>query len=176
MNRDLETLMGTPVLKTERLILRSPRVSDEAAWAAFIGDERSHFVGGPLDRGRQWRSFATLLGHWLIRGCGGFVLQLHDDPTPLGQVGPWYPGDWPEPEIAWTLWSAAAEGKGYITEAARAVLHHVHVDLGWPTAVSYIDRDNARSIEVARRLGATLNNDAPRPDPDLLVYRHARPA
>jgi RimJ/RimL family protein N-acetyltransferase len=175
MSKELPALMYTPVLTTDRLMLRAPKASDESAWADFIGDARSHFVGGPLERGRQWRSFASLIGHWVMRGCGGFVLQLHEDPTPLGQVGPWYPGDWPEPEISWTLWSAEAEGNGYVTEAARAVLHHVFDDLGWPTAVSYIDPKNSRSIEVARRLGATVDADATRPEADLLVYRHPRP-
>ena len=174
--RDLDAILQTPVIETERLILRAPRIADETGWAGFIGDDRAHFVGGPLDRGRQWRSFATLVGHWVMRGCGGFVLQIQEDPAPLGQVGPGFPGDWPEPEIAWTLWSPEAEGKGYATEAAGAVLRHVFEDLGWPTAVSYIDLGNARSIAVAERLGATLDPEAARPEPDLLVYRHARPA
>lgn len=175
-SRDLETLLRAPSLETERLRLRAPRLSDEAAWTAFIGSERAHFVGGPLDPGRCWRSFATLLGHWLIRGTGGFVFQLKDDPAPLGQVGPWYPGDWPEAEIGWTVWDPAAEGKGYVTEAARAVLSHVFRELRWPTAVSYIDADNLRSIAVAERLGATLDPDAARPNDEVVVYRHASQA
>ena len=152
--QDLETLIDTPVLRTERLILRAPRAADEPAWTAFVQDERSRFIGGPLTAGRGWRTFASLIGHWLMRGTGCFVLQLKDDPAPLGQVGPWFPGDWPEREVGWTLWTPEAEGKGYATEAARAVLAHVFRDLGWPTAVSYIDPDNSRSIAVAERLGA----------------------
>ena len=38
--------------------------------------------------------------------------------------------------------------------------------------VSYIDPGNARSIALAERLGARPDPDAPRADPDDLVYRH----
>ncbi len=175
-SRELERLLHIPVLETGRLLLRAPRTTDEPAWSAFIESQRAKFIGGPVETGRGWRTFGTLLGHWLMRGTGGFVLQLKDDPAPLGQVGPWYPGDWPEPEIGWTLWTAEAEGQGYVTEAARAVLAHVFGDLGWPTAVSYIDADNTRSVAVAERLGASVDADAPRPNDEVVVYRHSRPA
>jgi RimJ/RimL family protein N-acetyltransferase len=173
---DLEVLMRTPVLATERLVLRAPRASDAPAWTAFIGSERSRFVGGPVDAGRGWRSFAGLVGHWVLRGYGSFVFHLRDDPAPLGMVGPWHPGDWPEREIGWSAWTEAAEGRGFVAEAARAVLSHVFRDLGWTTAVSYVDPENARSIALAERLGARRDGAAERPDPGGLVFRHPRPA
>ncbi len=40
------------------------------------------------------------------------------------------------------------------------------------TLVSYIDPDNARSIRLAERLGATIDDHARKQDPDDLVYRH----
>ena len=170
---DLEDLMETPVLRTERLLLRAPRAGDYPAWEAFICDERSRFVGGPLSKGRAWRAFSTLVGHWLLRGCGGYVLVEHGSSVPIGQVGPWYPGEWPEREIGWTAWSAAVEGRGLMREAADAVLDHVFRDLGWTSAVSYIDPDNFRSVALAERLGAVLDETAPWPgDERLLVYRH----
>ncbi|MBM9594196.1 GNAT family N-acetyltransferase [Rhodobacteraceae bacterium MCCB 386] len=168
--------METPVLETERLILRAPRSADYPTWNAFIRDERSRFVGGPLSEGRAWRAFATLVGHWLIRGCGGFVLVERETGEPVGHVGPWFPGEWPEREIAWCAWTPSAEGRGLIREAAKVVLTHVFRDLGWSTAVSYIDADNARSIALAERLGAVRDPDAVvPPDIDVLVFRHPRP-
>ena len=47
--------------------------------------------------------------------------------------------------------------------------------LGWTTAVSYIDRDNARSIALARRIGCTEDPDAVASDPEDFVFRHPAP-
>ena len=164
----------TPVLRTERLVLRAPRPDDFEAWAAFAGSERARYIGGPLDRGPAWRAFSALIGHWFIRGCGSFVLTRHGEDTPLGNIGPWYPGDWPEREIGWTIWSPEAEGRGYAFEAAAAIRDHVFRDLGWTTAVSYIDPANTRSIALAERLGAVRDPAAAKPGEDTLVYRHSQ--
>jgi len=49
-------------------------------------------------------------------------------------------------------------------------------EIGLKTAVSYIDRDNKRSIKLAERLGAVLDPKAKTPNDDpCLVYRHLRP-
>ena len=162
-------------LETARLILRPPAAKDIAAAVAFFSDDRSIHVGGPLDAGRGWRAFASLAGHWALMGYGPYVLESRETGAPLGLCGPWHPGDWPEAEMSWTIWSAEAEGKGYAAEAATRVLDHIFTDLGWASAPSYIDPDNTRSIALAERLGATLDAKAPRPDRfegHELVYRH----
>ena len=67
------------------------------------------------------------------------------------------------------------EGRGYATEAASAARAWVYENLGWTTAVSYIDRDNLRSIAVARRLGCVEDTGAVPADPEDAVFRHPRP-
>ena len=62
-----------------------------------------------------------------------------------------------------------------LTSAAEAARTHVFETLGWDTAVSYIDPQNARSIALAERLGAVRDDSAARPHPDDLVYRHPKP-
>ena len=172
----MEWLSDTPVLRTDRLLLRAPCEADFEAWATFAADDRARYIGGPLDRGRAWRAFASLIGHWLIRGCGPFVFTREGAEQPLGSTGPWFPADWPEREIGWTIWSPEAEGRGFAREAASAVLRHVYRDLGWRTAVSYIDPSNARSIALAERLGAAPDPDAATPaNGEALVYRHPAP-
>ncbi len=106
-----------------------------------------------------------------------FVFSAKIDPdTPLGMAGPWFPEGWPEREIGWTLWAAEAEGKGYAREAAVAARDHAFRDLGWDTAVSYIDPENTRSIALAERLGARRDDAARHPgDEPCLVYRHPKP-
>ena len=171
-------MSANPVLlTTERLVLRRPDPADIPAWSAFFCSGRARYIGGGEEAGagRAWRAFAALIGHWVIRGCGTFVLTRHDEDTPLGNVGPWYPGDWPEREIGWTIWSPDAEGRGYAFEAAAAIRDHVFRNLGWTTAVSYIDPANVRSIALAERLGAVRDTGAAKPGEDTLVYRHSPP-
>ncbi len=171
-------LVNTPVLETERLILRAPDPQDWPVFADFFGSDRSRFIGGPKDRKDAWRSFGHVIGMWVLRGFGSFVFTLRGDDTALGMTGPWYPEGWPERELGWTVWTPRAEGKGYAFEASKAARDHLFRDLGWDTAVSYIDPDNARSIALAERLGAVLDPNAATPDKDdeaCLVYRHPKP-
>ena len=168
-------LADTPVLHTDRLVLRAPRAGDFAVWDVFARSERAQFMGGPFDARDTWRAFANIVGHWVIRGWGEFVFCARGSDAPLGAAGPWFPEGWPEREIAWAVWAPEAEGQGYGFEAARAARDHAFGDLGWTTAVSYVDPANARSIALAERLGAVRDDAASRPDPDDLVYRHAPP-
>ena len=168
----------TLTLDTARLILRRPEPADAAAFLAYTGSERYRRERGDRPLPEQWNYFAALMGHWEIRGYGRFLVCLRDGGTIIGHVGPLYPEGWPEREIAWHLWSDAAEGKGYAHEAARAARDHAFQTLGWDTAVSYIAPDNARSRALASRLGARIDTDAaqlPYPDKPSVVYRHPRP-
>ncbi|MEO0911829.1 MAG: GNAT family N-acetyltransferase [Pseudomonadota bacterium] len=165
------------MLETARLTLRKPQASDIPAWTEFFCTPRARFIGGGAegDAGKAWRAFAAFIGHWDIHGFGIYTYCDKATGQPLGGCGIWFPGNWPERELGWTVWSPAHEGQGYVAEAARAVLSHLFHDLGWQTTVSYIDPANARSIALAERLGAVLDENAERPDPEDLVYRHPKP-
>lgn len=173
-------LANTPVLETARLILRAPQASDFEVFAPFVMSDRARFIGGGADKtlGQAWRILAVITGHWHLCGWGSFVMQDRATGQPIGSAGPWMPGDWPEPELGWTIWTPAAEGKGYAHEALLTIRRHAYADLGWPTAVSYIDTRNARSIALAKRLSCTLDAKADRPNRDepLEVWRHPAPA
>lgn len=62
-----------------------------------------------------------------------------------------------------------------MTEAAVALRDWAFAELGLPSLVSYFDPANVRSIAVAERLGAVRDDNAPRQDPEDVVYRHYRP-
>ena len=172
-------LIDTPVLETERLVLRAPGKGDWEPFRDFILSDRAEFVRtADIDVAKAWRAYGHIVGMWVLRGFGSFVYCLKGSDAPLGHAGPWYPEGWPEREIGWTVWRADAEGRGYAREAARATIDHVFRDLGWETAVSYIDPGNTRSIRLAERLGALLDPSAPAPEFDdaaTLVYRHPLP-
>ncbi len=165
------------MLETERLWLRPPAEADAPIFEAFFGSARGRFIGGgpDLEPGKAWRVFAMIAGHWTLRGCGPFILVDKADGAPIGAVGPWFPPPWPERELSWSIWSAPAEGRGFAGEAARRLRAHVFDDLGWETAVSYVDPANARSAALAERLGCVRDPDAATPfDEPTLVFRHRR--
>lgn len=167
-------LSATPVLETERLILRAPVATDYPAFAEFYGSERAKFIGGTSEEGKAWRNFGHIIGHWVLRGFGMFVVTSRATGEPVGLVGPWFPEGWPEREIGWSIWSG--EGRGIAYEAADAALDFAFLDLGWHTAVSYVADANLRSSALAERLGASVDPDAVpmKSDDPIRVYRHPR--
>jgi RimJ/RimL family protein N-acetyltransferase len=172
-------LAGTPVLETDRLTLRAFAPQDFDAAMPFLTSDRSKYMGGPYAPDAAWEHCAALIGHWAVRGFGIFSICLKGTDTAIGDCGPFYPYGWAEHELGWGLWEARHEGNGYVSEAAIAARSYAYDVLGWTTAVSYIDPDNAPSIALAKRLGCTLDPSAALPDlPDwdgTLVYRHPAP-
>jgi ribosomal-protein-alanine N-acetyltransferase len=165
-----------PTLTTERLTLRAPRLSDFEAHAAFRASDRAAFVGGPNDRASAWSHLASMAGQWLLRGYGRWVVADRETDAPLGVVGLHHPDDWPEPELAWSVY-AEGEGRGIAFEAARAARAHAYGALGWTTLISFVDPANARSAALARRMGCTPDgtHDHPRFG-TFHVMRHPAPS
>lgn len=167
-------------IETPRLLLRQPEMGDWEAIAAFLGSDRARHISGPYSRHDAWRGFGHLVGHWTLRGFGVFVGVDKNTMKPVCSAGPWFPEGWAEHEIAWSVWDAEAEGKGFAYEAALAARDWAFTTLGWTTAVSYIDVANTRSAALAKRLGCTIDENAPRLDvgkdePAYNVWRHPAP-
>ena len=143
-----------PTLETERLILRPPCERDFTAFAAMMGDaEHVKFIGGRQPPSLAWRSLASMVGSWAMRGYGMFAVLEKDTGRWVGQTGPWKPHDWPGNEIGWALAPQAA-GKGYAVEAAGATMDWAFDHLGWTEVIHCINPLNAASIRVAERLGS----------------------
>ncbi len=167
--------VSIPVFEEGRLRYRAPRMPDFEAWAEFRASDRSKCVGGPYSRGNAFDSFCEITGHWDLRGYGRWLIADRDTDEPLGVVGLFYPEDWPEPEIAWSLF-AAAEGKGIATEAAMFSRAYAYDVLGWSTAISCSMTGNTRSEALARRMGATFEREYRHPDLGTLnIWHHLGP-
>jgi RimJ/RimL family protein N-acetyltransferase len=150
-------------LETERLILRRMKPEDFEAHAAMMADTRvARFLSvdlKPQSRATAWRSFASFLGHWEIRGFGFFSVLEKETGDWVGRVGPWMPEGWPGLECGWGI-APEHWGKGYAPEAARAAI-------GWtferyrdlPRIISLIDPANANSQAVARKVGETKTGE-----------------
>ena len=160
-------------LTTDRLVLRMPEEADWPFYRAYRLVARSTLPVEMRYDAVAREHFDGFAAHWAWRGFGRFIMVHRATAEPIGHVGPFEPQGHPEREITWTLWSAAHEGKGYAYEGARAARDHAFGALGWPTAVSYIVTDNARSQRLAERLGAVADRQAASPyTPPGWVYRH----
>jgi RimJ/RimL family protein N-acetyltransferase len=173
--------LHVPTIETPRLRLRAPTYADWPAFDAYFASERSRWNGGPMeDQRARHRIYGYIFGQWILRGYGQYVIADRATDRPIGAVGIWHPIQWPEPEMGWTLWDPATEGRGLAFEAAGAALADAFDRVGMPTLVSFINPANARSIALAERLGALRDEAAPTPfDDPTLVFRHApgsRPA
>ena len=166
-------LDGLPVLETARLTSRAPSGQDWPGYCGLMTSSRAAFLGGARSTSDAWFGFAAELGHWVIRGYGKFAVTLRDG-TPIGLVGPWFPELWPAPELGYFLWDGF-EGQGFATEAVAAARDHARVALGWADPISYIHPDNAASIAVVTRLGATRDDNAPQ-RANRVAYRHPKSA
>lgn len=170
-------------ITTPRLVLRPPEAGDWNAFRAFLMENpRAEFVGGGAhsDQTRRtvWRAFGHAVGHWVLKDYGPFILVDKTTNHPIGWVGPWCPEGWPEPEIAWSLWSDAHVGKGYAYEAAVAAINWAYANTKVPSFVSYVDHKNTPSAALAKRLGCVIDANAPRfedEDDTYDVWRHPAP-
>jgi RimJ/RimL family protein N-acetyltransferase len=164
-----------PTLSTARLTLRPMVFADFPAYAALMASPRSKGMGGPYNEHAAWGMFCHEIACWQLFGHGGLTVVRTDTGEAVGVVeingGPLFP----EPELGWQLY-AGHEGQGFATEAARALRDWAFATLPVASLVSYTDPDNYASQAVARRMGAVIDPDAPRQDPEDLVWRHHRGA
>jgi RimJ/RimL family protein N-acetyltransferase len=148
----------TPALESERLIFRGHGADDFEESAAMWGDPVvTRYVGGkPSTREEAWARLLRNVGHWSVLGFGYWVVRERGTGRFVGEVGfgelrrqitPTFDG---APEAGWVL-APWASGKGFATEAMRAVL--AWADERFPRTVCMIDVGNAASVRVAAKCG-----------------------
>jgi RimJ/RimL family protein N-acetyltransferase len=155
-----------PTLTTARLILRPPRHEDFDGFAEMGAEEETmRFIGGLQARDAAWRTMATLAGAWTLLGYSMFSVLKRDSGEWIGRLGPWRPGgkegDWPGDEVGWGL-KKSAMGQGYALEGATAAIDWAFDTLGWDRVIHCIDKQNAGSIALAKRLGSALEREGHR--------------
>ena len=156
-----------PILKTKRLILRAPVLSDFDAYKAFYASDASHMIGGPVAVSEAWRLFAADAGHWALKGYGWWTVT-HNQAV-VGSVGLHSLPQHDDLEIGWNIYTPR---QGIGTEAARAALTWAVNEMRADRVVSYINRGNAASIALAETLGAHREADVSSHNPNSAVYLH----
>ncbi|WP_288349727.1 GNAT family N-acetyltransferase [uncultured Thalassospira sp.] len=168
-------MFETPRLETQRLVLRSMCMDDWPSYCTMMGTGRSKYMGGPFDHPAAWGMFCQDIAQWHLFGVGALMIDEKSSGRCVGQVGINSGPLFPEYELGWFVYGDT-EGKGIAFEAAQILRNWAFAERGLSTLVSYIDPENDRSIALAERLGAVLDQTAQRPDPTDLVFRHKHPA
>ncbi|MFI6323528.1 GNAT family N-acetyltransferase [Nonomuraea sp. NPDC050556] len=143
------------VLTTSRLVLRPVTVIDHAWLLAHWTEQdvrRFLFDGEiltPEEVGETIEDPDTWL--WLIVPQGGQEPVGTAGLRPLEELGL---------EIYYSL-APVAWGKGYATEAARAVVEHALGPLGLSEVLAEVDAGNTASVAVVERLGMTAFESVP---------------
>jgi RimJ/RimL family protein N-acetyltransferase len=150
------TWFEIPTLTSARLLLRAFRAGDLDAYAAMQANPevmRHLITGHTTTRVEVWRTMATFLGQWALRGYGMWAVEQLDGGAFVGSVGIFEPLDWPEPEIAYSL-DRPFWRRGFATEAAMVARDWFFAHFPVGRVASFIRPENGASIRVVQRLGA----------------------
>ncbi len=157
-------------LLTERLLLRHWRDSDLAPWAAMNADpEVREFFPEVLTAEQSRASAGAFQADLNGRGWGWWALEVRETGEFVGMAGldPVEEGmTFTGVEAGWRL-TRSAWGRGYATEAGRAVLRYGFETLALPEILAITTATNERSQAVMRRLGMTHDAALAFDDPDV---------
>jgi RimJ/RimL family protein N-acetyltransferase len=151
---------SAPTLETERLRLRAHRKTDFEALSKMWADPVvvRHIGGRPSTAEETWGRLLRYAGLWTLLGFGYWAVEERATSRFVGDVGladfhrDMTPPLGDAPEAGWVL-APWAHGKGYATEALRAVLAWADGELARRTTVCIIDPDNLASLRVATKCG-----------------------
>jgi RimJ/RimL family protein N-acetyltransferase len=144
-------------IRTPRLRLRSWRDDDFEAYAAMNADPRvMEFFPGVVSREESQTRFALGQARMAEHRYGFWPVEVIGGAPFIGMVGLANP-DFSAPflpavEIGWRL-AAEHWGRGYATEAARAVLAYGFERLALSEIVAFTTPTNVRSRRVMDKLG-----------------------
>jgi ribosomal-protein-alanine N-acetyltransferase len=152
------TSKTAPILHTDRLRLRPFRASDLKAVHALYGDVENLRYWG-VDPSPSLDSTRKLL-RWHITGAPrNYMIWAVEEKKSKRLVGMinYFRRDLRERrvEVGWLIRSAA-QGKGYMTEAGRALLRYLIDTLGVHRVEALIRPENKPSAALAKRLGFRL--------------------
>ena len=160
------------VLETERTVLRTWAPDEDAAAAVRIyGDaDVMHYIpAGVMDVEQIARLLQRFNEEFERESFGLWAVVEKATGTIVGECGLHRIPETGEVEIGW-LFERAAWGRGFATEAARAILDYGFTKAGLQRIICLIDRENPRSVAVANRLGFYYDRIGRYYHRDLLKY------
>ncbi len=149
-----------PEIDTDRLSLRGHCIEDLADSVALWGDPVvTRFIGGKrMSEEEVWTRLLRYIGHWTALGYGYWVIRERVTGRFIGEAGfadykreisPSLAG---RPEAGWVL-TPSTHGRGFATEAVRAIVAWGERHFRGAQTVCIINPDNLASIRVAEKVG-----------------------
>jgi [ribosomal protein S5]-alanine N-acetyltransferase len=162
------------VLTTDRLVLRPVTPRDHAALLAHWTTpdvRRFLFDGGVMSAGEISEAIEDSARDFAAAGYGLWLVQEKDHADLVGTAG-LRPLEHLGLEIFYSL-APGWWGRGYATEAARAVVEHALGPLGLPEVLAEVDEGNTASVAVIERLGMTPFEVVPGVLGPMMRYRRS---
>ena len=171
--------MDAVIITTPRLRLRLWKPEDLAPFAAMNADPRvMEFYPDVLTRAESDAVAARIDEGFARHGFGLWALEIPGVAEFAGFVGLSVPrfeaAFTPCVEVGWRL-GAEHWGRGYASEAAKAVLVHGFGTLGLSEIVSFTATQNLRSQAVMQRIGMERRPELDFEHPVLSVGHRLRP-
>ena len=167
------------LIETERLALRRLTMDDLDALAAIYRDPdvRRYIPEGTLTYAQTKEELEWIIDVYYGEYGFGLWATVHKETDEfIGRCGllPWTIDGRSEVEVAYLL-ARRYWGRGLATEAARAILVYGFEELQFSRLISLIDPANVASVNVAVKIGMSLEREAEIDGEPTLVYS-AEPA
>lgn len=160
------------IAQTDRLIIRQLETVDAAfalelvntpGWLQNIGDRKVY----NLEQAEQYLLNGPIKSYE-INGFGIWLMELKTDQTRIGMCGIIKRDGLDLPDLGYAL-LPAYEGKGYVSEAASAVLDYSKQVLNIPRILAITNQDNERSIKVLEKQGFIFEKNYTLPGESTLL-------
>lgn len=142
-------------ISTDRLQIRTLDMQDKEAFFNYRGmPEVYKYQSWKPEKIGEVEEFITA-NMAVVPDSGDCWLQLAvclTDGQLIGDIGVHYMEDGYQMELGYTL-APAFQGKGYASEAVRAVIHYLFTGLGKHRITASVDPDNKKSIKLLENLG-----------------------
>jgi RimJ/RimL family protein N-acetyltransferase len=171
----------TPVLETERLILRGHRLDDFPAHAAMWTDARTLAHTQAIARSEEelWLRFLRNQGQWQLMGTGMWALEHKASGTYAGSMGFIYAKRAmhvpfrDEPEMGWVI-APDFHRKGFAREAVAKITAWGDTNLDAAQSWCMIKPVNQASCKVALGAGFREAGRAPYQDAEMILFLRPR--
>ncbi len=160
------------MIKTDRLILRRMREDDaEALFDIFSDPVAMHYFGVVFDRPRMNKWVKDNLEHEQRHGYSLLSVVLKDNSEVIGDCG--FETDEIDGKLIVGIgfdFKRSYWGKGYATEAAKAVLEYGFTNFEFGSISGWIDPKNIPSQRVAERIGMSVDKYVDRGGKKYALY------
>jgi len=150
-----------PTIQTSRLLLRPLGLSDLETAHAYAGNPENteYMIYLPNKTKQKTKDFLQRVeDEWKKEAPQFYEFAVTLDGRHIGAVSVWISEKDGSGMLGWIIHNDY-QGKGYATEAAKALADFAVNGLKLPKIVACCDYRNARSVKIMEKIGLTLESD-----------------